>query len=97
MTALELEISQAADRRWRKRTIANRLRKLGEEFGELAEALMELAGAANASDGEFERCKQAVRDEAGDTGIVLADLCALAGFSLDEAMRQKLAKNKAKE
>ena len=97
MTALELDIMQTADRRWRKRTLANRLRKLGEEFGELAEAMMEFAAAANASGGEFEQRKEAFRDEAGDVGIVLTDLCGLAGFSLDEAMRQKLAKNKAKQ
>ena len=74
-----------------------KIRKLGEEFGELAEALAEYIAAANCSDGEFEARKQALKDEAGDMGIVLADFCILVGFSLDDAMRQKLAKTKARE
>lgn len=97
MTALELDIAQTHDRLWRKRTVSNRIRKLGEEFGELAEALAEYIAAVNCSNGEFEARKQALKDEAGDMGIVLADFCILVGFSLDDAMRQKLAKTKARE
>lgn len=96
MTPLEIDIHQTANRLWTKRTIAGRVRKLGEEFGELAEALIEYIAASNAGATKLGRFKGALRAEAGDVGIVLSDLCTMAGFSLEAAMRDKLKRNKAK-
>jgi NTP pyrophosphatase (non-canonical NTP hydrolase) len=77
MTNLELEIKRFADQQWPGRDVADRIRKLGEEFGELAEALLR---------GD----QEAAFLEAGDCGIVLTDLLALLGKSLTVAMMVKL-------
>jgi len=83
VTGLEQEIKSFADRKWPGRDLAGRLRKLGEEFGELAEAIAR---------GEMEEAYL----EAADCGIVLADLVALMGKSLTIGMMVKMEINKAK-
>jgi len=94
---LERDIWKVQQARWPRRTVANRIRKLGEEFGELGEALIEYAGAANAPGNPgVTECWQKIREESGDVGIVLADLCLMLGFSLSRAMREKLEKNEAR-
>lgn len=80
MTDLEQRIFDFANQRWPERDRAGRLRKLGEEFGELAEALVR--------GDETEICM-----EAADCGIVLADLLALSGCSLTAAMEAKMVVN----
>jgi len=77
MTDLEQRIFRFANERWPDRDRAGRMRKLGEEFGELAEALIR--------GDETEICM-----EAADCGIVLADLMGLSGVSLNAAMEAKL-------
>lgn len=84
MTALETEIKQFADDRWPDRDVAGRLRKLGEEFGELAEAV-----ARGDGDAAFL--------EAADCAIVLTDLLALQGKSLTVAMMVKMEINHTRE
>lgn len=94
---LERDIFKVQETRWPQRTIANRIRKLGEEFGELGEALIEYSAAANAPGNPgLPEYWQKIREESGDVGIVLADLCLLLGFSLSRAMREKLEKNEAR-
>lgn len=84
MTGLEEEIKKFADDRWPDRDVAGRLRKLGEEFGELAEAVAR--GDNNAT-----------FLEAADCGIVLTDLLALQGKSLTIAMMVKMEINHSRE
>lgn len=94
MTRLEQDIKQFADERWPSRDVAGRLRKLGEEIGELAEAVAhyEYNRAINKC-GELAVWN--VRLEAADVGIVLTDLLAvLDGSSLQEMMLVKMAMNK---
>ena len=97
LTPLERSIFETANELWTQRTVANRIRKLGEEFGELGEALIEYAAAANApGNPRLLEHRQKLREESADVGIVLSDLCAMLGFSLYYAMREKNAANLAK-
>lgn len=75
MNPLELEIAQFADKHLR-RDLASRLKKLGEEYGELAEAI------ANGD-------RVGSRLEAADCGIVLTDIAHLLGASLQDLMAYK--------
>jgi NTP pyrophosphatase (non-canonical NTP hydrolase) len=84
MTSLENDIKSFADERWPNRDVPERLRKLGEEFGELAEAIARGDDAAAFL-------------EAADCGIILADLLALKGKSLTVAMMIKMEINATKE
>ncbi|MFZ4856162.1 MAG: hypothetical protein ACOYL3_07170 [Desulfuromonadaceae bacterium] len=84
MTGLEAEIKSFADERWPDRDIAGRIRKLGEEFGELAEAV------ARGVDND-------IFLEAADCGIILADLLALMGKSLTVGMMVKMEINRNRE
>lgn len=80
MTELERRITTFADAKLR-RDIPGRMKKLGEEFGELAEAI--LSG---------DRRNAII--EAADMGNVLTDLVHLlsqGGTSLSEAMAAKIA------
>ena len=92
MKAQELErsIKEFADAYWPNRTPATRIRKLGEEFGELAEAYAEYR--ANPRFGSVAN----VKSEAADVAIVLIDLLALMGGSLDYEIRKKMAENTMK-
>lgn len=95
MTILENRIFELANERWPNRDLPNRMRKLGEEVGELAEAVARLQWAeGQASDGIVDQMKEAVRMEAADCAIVLTDLLALLDRrSLNVAMRQKVLLN----
>lgn len=88
LSPIEAEIKAFADGRWPSRSLAGRLRKLGEEVGELAEAVVNLHMGVGAVD--------EIVTEAADCRIVLADLCALLNRSLDEATRRKMDENWAR-
>lgn len=83
MTSLEMKIFNFCHARY-PRDLPSRLRKLGEEFGELAEAIAR------------GRRKEII-EEAGDCAIVLTDICALLDASLVAAMDTKLWLKKSLE
>lgn len=83
MTSLEVKIYDFCNERY-PRDLPGRLRKLGEEFGELAEAIAR---------GQ----RKEIIEEAGDCGIILSDICALMDASLVAAMDTKLWLKKALE
>ena len=83
MTNLETKILDFCNERY-PRDLPSRLRKMGEEFGELAEAIAR------------GRRKEII-EEAGDCGIILTDICALLNASLVAAMDTKLWLKKAIE
>lgn len=91
MQQLEKEIKQWADGKWPDRTVAGRIRKLGEEVGELAEALID----REATGGHDIMTLQAVQ-EAADCAIILSDLCSMLGYSLSAQMRSKFAEVRAR-
>lgn len=86
MTDLETRIKQWADGALPDRTLASLLRKLGEEVGELAEAVC--------NRGEDQRThsntQHAIAREAADCAIVLSDICSLLGYSLSGVMAEKV-------
>lgn len=86
MQQLEQEIKQWADGKWPARTLASRLRKLGEEVGELAEAVCYVPEHDLPA-----YLGEAAAREAADCAIVLSDICSLLGYSLSEVMREKFA------
>lgn len=90
LTPIEADIHAFANARWPVRTLASRLRKLGEEVGELAEAVVQLHVGKSGTVDE-------IVAEAADCRIVLADLCALIGRSLDEETVKKLAVMKRRD
>ena len=92
MKAQELErsIKEFADTHWPNRTPASRIRKLGEEFGELAEAYAEYR--ANPRFGSV----ALVKSEAADVAIVLIDFMALMGGSLDYELHKKISESTMK-
>lgn len=77
LTPLELRILRLAMKRGYQTDLASRLKKLGEEIGELAEAI------ANGD-------KVGIRKESADCGIVLSHIGIIDGFSLHLAMVEKL-------
>lgn len=84
-TELEQRIKTFADSRWPERDIPGRIRKLGEEFGELAEAVARMDQSMPTED--------EVNDvilEAADCAIILTDLVALLDKSLTIAMMIKI-------
>jgi NTP pyrophosphatase (non-canonical NTP hydrolase) len=91
MNTLEQRIKQFADGRWPHRDIPGRIRKLGEEFGELAEAVIHMRTMQGAKDTQRETLAiHCVALEAADCAIILADLCSLLGISLETVMLEKL-------
>lgn len=76
MTDLELKIKAWCDKEY-PRDLPGRLRKLGEEFGELAEAVAR---------GQ----RKEIIEEAGDCGLILKDICGILNVSLDDAIETKL-------
>jgi NTP pyrophosphatase (non-canonical NTP hydrolase) len=86
MTKLETQIKTFADERWPNRTPFSKLRKLGEEFGELSQV------CANYDGGRFGRIA-AIKEEAADMAIVLSDFVSLFGGSLEEEMIKKMRTN----
>jgi len=95
MVTLEQEIKQWADSRWPTRTLASRLRKLGEEVGELAEAVCQAEATRMAEHGGFHLVSNTLRREAAreaaDCAIVLSDICSMLGYPLSAVMREKFA------
>jgi NTP pyrophosphatase (non-canonical NTP hydrolase) len=95
MVTLEQDIKQWADSRWPTRTLASRLRKLGEEVGELAEAVCQAEVTRMAEEGGCHLVSNTLRREAAreaaDCAIVLSDICSLLGYSLSAVMREKFA------
>lgn len=91
MTDLEKQIKTFADERWPNRTPFSKLRKLGEEFGELSEACAKWGEHA-----KFGRIAD-IKEEAADMAIVLADFVALLGGSLHEEMVKKMRVNVRRE
>jgi len=77
MNALEHRIKAYADARWPDRDIKDKIKKLGEEFFELIEAAAEGDDAA-------------LMLEAADMAILLADLVALKGGSLERCVAVKV-------
>lgn len=59
------------------RDLPGRIRKLGEEFGELAEAVAR---------GQ----RKEIIAEAADCGFILKDICGILNTSLDDAIETKL-------
>ena len=90
MNELELRVKRFADSRWPKRDLAGRVRKLGEEFGELAEAVARLESVSNGH-GEIFKRRNHVAEEAADCAIILSDIVGLLGLSLEDVVRLKLA------
>lgn len=86
MTDLEQRIHTFADERWPDRTIAQKLKKMGEEFGELAEAVA-VAGVGFVYSTSERAC---ILEEAADCANVLSDLCSMLGASLSEEQAKKL-------
>lgn len=84
MNSFEVDVKRFADSRWPSRDLPGRIRKLGEEFGELAEAV-----AKHQANPE-PQTKAFVVEEAADCGIILTDILALLGVSLSDAMEMKL-------
>ncbi len=83
MQQLEHDIHKWANERFPDRTLASRLRKLGEEFGELAEAVCNVPNYPHS-----ELCHTAAF-EAADCAIVLSDICSMLGYSLSGVMTAK--------
>ena len=81
MTDLETRIKQWADGAMPDRTLASRLRKLGEEVGELAEAVCNLGPNKPDTNGYFSDLYAPAAQETADCAIVLSDICSLLGFS----------------
>lgn len=96
MVTLEQDIKQWADSRWPTRTLASRLRKLGEEVGELAEAVVTLEGYSGPSEFDMGRLREATALEAADCAIILSDICSMLGYSLSAVMREKFAEVQAR-
>ena len=93
MQQLENQIKQWADGKWPNRTLASRLRKLGEEFGELAEAVASREGYRHYGKDASSLC--AVK-EAADCAIILSDICSMLGYSLSGVMTEKFAEVQAR-
>jgi NTP pyrophosphatase (non-canonical NTP hydrolase) len=92
MQQLEQEIKAWADSRWPTRTLASRLRKLGEEVGELAEAVCNYESLPEyCRETDFESGRITASREAADCAIILSDICSLLGYSLSAVMREKFA------
>lgn len=89
LTEFEAEVMAFADERFGHRTLGGRIRKLGEEFGELAEAVIALQQGTGSVD--------AIAAEAADCNLVLTDLLALLKRSLAAASKAKLAHNKTRK
>lgn len=90
-TELEQRIKSFADKRWPDRDVPGRVRKLGEEFGELAEAVARMNINEPTEDGIND-----VMIEAADCAIILADLLALLDKSLTIAMIIKMEINETR-
>jgi len=71
LRSLEQKAKAYADARWPDRDMAWLIRKLGEEFGELAEAVSR-------------RDETSIRIEAADATFILMDMLALKGDSLTQ-------------
>lgn len=84
---LEAQIKEYADGLWPRRTPFSRLRKLGEEFGELTEACANFG-----QDARFGKVA-AIKEEAADMAIILTDFISLLGGSLEEEMVKKMRVN----
>jgi phosphoribosyl-ATP pyrophosphohydrolase len=72
---LEKKLCGLANRNF-KRDLARRLKKCGEEFSELAEAIV---------NGD----RDSILEESADVSFILMDICQLAGGSLTKAQRAK--------
>lgn len=88
MTPLEKDVKSWADKRFGERDNAGRIRKLGEEYGELGEAVARFE--KHPTDDNFAK----MVEESADVGLVVSDLLALHGVSFEAAMRTKLEANK---
>jgi NTP pyrophosphatase (non-canonical NTP hydrolase) len=97
VSQVEQDIKTWADSRWPTRTLASRLRKLGEEVGELAEAVCDYESVRG--DGTsvtlIPFASNAAR-EAADCAIILSDICSMFGYSLSAVMREKFAEVQAR-
>jgi len=97
MQQLEEQIKQWADGSMPNRTLASRLRKLGEEFGELAEAVVQRTDVSeNAPNRINHAAASNVAREAADCAIVLSDICSMLGYSLSGVMTGKFAEVQAR-
>ena len=97
MQQLEQGIKEWADGKWPARTLGSRLRKLGEEVGELAEAgcdRTERLGYCTMD--ERHAATLVMVREAADCAIVLSDICSMLGYSLSAVMRDKFAEVQAR-
>jgi NTP pyrophosphatase (non-canonical NTP hydrolase) len=76
MKILEKKVKEWCDSEF-PRDLPGRIRKLGEEFGELSEAMVR---------GQ----KKEIIAEAGDCGLVLMDICNLLGASFSASMETNM-------
>lgn len=103
MQQLEQDIKFWADSRWPTRTLASRLRKLGEEVGELSEAVCDYTREHAIAECEASEYNSPMRvdghhaaQEAADCAIILSDICSMLGYSLSAMMREKFAEVQAR-
>jgi len=94
-------IKEFADLRWPDRDLPGRLRKLGEEFGELSEAIARLCGMRPGLVDEEEHLNLLANMtmEVADVAIILQDILIVAGVEGDllECMDAKMEVNERRE
>lgn len=97
LSPMEREVFEFANERWPRRDLPGRVRKLGEEFGELAEAVARYLSRSIGGDEALYEARSNVLKEAADCGIVLDDLCAILKASLHQAKVRKMHENQRRE
>lgn len=95
-------IKEFADLRWPDRDLPGRIRKLGEEFGELAESVARMEGARGTDTVTEEMWMDLLANmvmEISDCSIVLQDILIVAGVTGDlcECMNAKMEVNELRE
>jgi NTP pyrophosphatase (non-canonical NTP hydrolase) len=98
VSALERTLARfCAERGWQQyHSPKNLAMALTGEVGELVEIFQWMSETESHAAGADPRTAEAVRDELADVLIYLVELAAALGVDLDEAVRQKLAKNALK-
>jgi NTP pyrophosphatase (non-canonical NTP hydrolase) len=97
-------IKEFADLRWPDRDLPGRMRKLGEEMGELAEAVarlhrLPLPPETDAQDDEYLDLLSCFATEVGDCAIILQDMLIISNFggTLLDYMDAKMEVNERRE
>jgi hypothetical protein len=97
--ALVERIKEFADLRWPDRDLPGRLRKLGEEVGELGEAICNLMFVNQIPPEEAESIMVKFALEVADCAIILQDMLIVAGCqgTLADYMAAKMKVNEYRE